>query len=327
MGVMGKAYSVGVDVGGTKIAYGLFDERRELIAQRAHPAAQGLIPSAFMDGIVEQIAELCLENDVDISSLSGVGLGMPCFIRQPDGHIIKSSNIPTLNDFSAKAYLETALYPVRVELDNDGHAAALSEYRHGAGRGFEHMLYCCVSSGIGSTPIVDGKLFRGSYGFSGESGHMLITPGEGVECACGKRGCFMSWCSGHMIVKHIRNWIASGEETKMLELADGDASKITTHHIKQAYILGDPMAKRAVEQMQHYLSTWLFNIYVFTNINCFVLGGGLLKMGAEFWAEIERRFHELDDGGCEVFFKHAQMGDEAGIFGANELLYQEGEAQ
>ena len=315
-----NAYTAGVDVGGTKVAYGLFDNGKALISKRAHSTEQGLSPAEFLRGVADQLRVLCEDQGVDPESLNGVGLGLPCFIRQPDGHIIKSSNIPTLRDFPARGFLEDML-GIHIELGNDTHAAGLAENRQGAGRGHEYMLYCSVSSGISSAPILNGKLFRGSYGFAGESGHMVVTPGEGITCACGKQGCFMSWCSGHMIAQHIQRWISQGGETIMLDMADGDPMKITAHELKRAWEMGDDMAARAVDQMQKYLSLWFFDLYVFTNINCFVLGGGLLKMGSSFWDEVERRFRALDDGGSPVFFKRAELGDDTGIIGANELLY------
>ena len=315
------SFSMGVDVGGTKIAYGLFDENKTLVARQIEATLQGEDPADFLRGIVVKIAMLCKENQIDVRQLNGVGIGAPCFIRHSDGHIIKSSNIPTLHNFPARTFLTETLGGIRVELDNDTHAAGLAESRHGAGRGYDSILYCSVSSGIASALIIHKQLFQGSYGFSGESGHMLITPNEGVECACGKRGCFMSWCSGHMIVKHIQNWIANGEKTIMLDLVGGDPSHITTTEIQKALVLSDELAMRAVLQMQNYLSLWLYNLYVFTNINCFVLGGGLLKMGTKFWQGVEERFRALDDLGSPVFFKQVELGDDAGIIGANELLY------
>jgi glucokinase len=314
------SYTVGVDVGGTKVAYGLFDARKRRVARGVEATSQGLAPERFLEGLVEGIVGLCAGQGVDVRDLRGVGIGMPCFIRQADGHIIKSSNIPTLHDFSARAMLTDLLEGTPVELGNDTHAAALAESRGGAGQGRENMLYCSVSSGIASAPIIGGRLFRGSYGFSGESGHMLITPGQGVRCACGKQGCFMSWCSGHMIVQHVRNWIAAGEQTAMVALAGG-IDNITTAEIRQAAEEGDSLALRAIEQMQHYLALWLFNLYVFTNIDCFVLGGGLLKMGTAFWQEVERRFCDLNDSDCPACFLSAQLGDDTGIIGANEFLY------
>ena len=67
--------------------------------------------------------------------------------------------------------------------------AALAEYRFGAGQGSRNMIYIAVSTGIGSGLVLNGQLFRGSYGWAGESGHMIITPDEGLLCGCRNQGC------------------------------------------------------------------------------------------------------------------------------------------
>lgn len=320
---MSNFYSVGIDVGGTKTAFGLFDENRRLVAKSRTATPQGQPPEVFVRGLANQVRDLCTANGVDSSGLFGVGVGMPCFIRQSDGYIIKSSNIPTLRYYEAKAGISEALGGIRVELDNDTHAAALAESRQGVGRGLDNMIYCAVSTGIASAPIINGKLFRGTYGFSGESGHMIVTPDEGEQCACGKKGCFMSWCSGNMIVKHVCRWIGEGQPTVMTDMVER-AEQITTNEIEKAWRMGDLLGTRAVQQMQHYLAIWLFNLYVFTNIECFVLGGGLLKMGDDFWKSVFDEFNSLNRDvcdGCPVSFKKAELGDNFGIIGANELLY------
>lgn len=320
---MNAHYSVGIDVGGTKIAFGLFDENRNLVAKRTISTMQGQPPEIFFNSLADQTQKLCAENSVDVKALIGVGVGMPCFIRQQDGYIFKSTNIPSLHCCMAKDSISEAFGGIRIELDNDTHVAALAESRQGAGSGIDNMLYCAVSSGIASAPIIDGKLFRGTYGFSGESGHMIITPDEGIECGCGKRGCFMSWCSGIMIAKHVQKWINEGEPTVMTEIVD-DVAKITTKEIAKAWRMNDQMATRAVQQMQTYFALWFYNLYIFTNISFFVLGGGLLKMGDDFWETIIVKFNALScetSSECPVSFMPALLGENFGIIGANELLY------
>jgi glucokinase len=170
--------------------------------------------------------------------------------------------------------------------------------------------------------IIGGKLFRGSYGWAGEGGHMIATPGEGLLCGCGNRGCYMSWCSGSMIVKHIQKWIAEGEKTLMTDMAGG-AENITCLHVEQAYDREDALAIRALDQMARYLGLWFFNLYVSLNINCFVLGGGLLKMGNSLLVPVRRIFDEYNHNDLSVYIKTAELGDRAGIIGAAELIYSE----
>ena len=314
-------YIIGIDVGGTKTAYGVFDEHKNLIATRRHLSDSALEPEPFFDGIVATIFSLCEEQGISIADLCGVGIGMPSFILFEEGRIVKTVNLTRLKDFPARAYLMKKLGGnIRVILDNDSHTGALAEYRRGAGRGFQHMLYCPVSTGISSGIIIDGKLFHGQYGWSGESGHMIVTPGEGIECGCGNKGCLMSWCSGSMIIKHVRNWIAEGQDTLMVDLVD-DPAQLTTLHISEAYLRNDPMAIRAVEQMAKYMAIWIYNLYVTLNINCFVFGGGLLNMSVNLLERTREIFDGYNRNNMPVYFKTAELGDHFGIIGAAELLF------
>jgi glucokinase len=315
-------YVIGIDVGGTKIACGLFDANQALIAERRSSSNPDLLPEAFFDGLIGEIQSLLDGESVGREQIRGIGLAMPSFILFEKGHIIKTSNLVNIRDFPARSYLSGAFKGIPIILDNDAHVAALAEHRLGAGRGFTHILYCPVSTGISSAMIIDGKLFRGSYGWSGESGHMIATPGQGVLCGCGNQGCYMSWCSGSMIVRHIRRWIENGEETLMTTLAGG-AENITAHHLEEAYDQGDPLAVRALNQMTSYLGLWFFNLYVTFNINCFVLGGGLLKLENKLLGPVRRIFDQYNHNEMPVYFKIAELGDRVGVIGAAELIFNE----
>jgi glucokinase len=315
-----NGYAVGIDVGGTKTAYGLFDPEKKLVEEHRHGSDPSLEPAAFFDRIADEIRTLCGRAGITPAELRGVGIGMPSFIVFDEGRIIKTSNLTKIKNFPARDYLAKKLDGARIVLDNDSHTGALAEHRHGAGRGFAHMLYCPVSTGISSGIVIDGKLFRGTYGFSGESGHMIITPGRGVECGCGNKGCLMSWCSGSMIVKHIQSWIAEGQETVMARLAGG-AENITAVELDEAFFMNDRLAVRAVDQMVEHMAVWLFNLYVLLNINCFVFGGGLLKMRLPLLGRVREMFDSFNANDLPVYFKSAELGEQYGVIGAAELVF------
>ncbi|MDR0562424.1 MAG: ROK family protein [Spirochaetaceae bacterium] len=314
-------YVMGIDVGGTKTALGLFDENKRLIAESRIASDPDLPAEEFFDVLIRHIKDLLNRESMLLEQVAGIGLGMPSFIIFEQGYIVKTSNLAHIHDFPARSYLSQRL-GVPVFLDNDTHLAALAEHRYGAGQGYPNMLYCTLSTGVGSGIIINGKLFRGSYGWAGESGHTIVTPGEGILCGCGNRGCLMSWCSGSMIVKHIRLWIEQGEKTIMTELA-GSLDHIDCFHVEQAYNRGDAMAVKAVDQMSRYLGLWLYNLYVTFNINCFVLGGGLLKMGDMLLEPIRRAFDGYNRDSSPVYIKISSLGDRFGIVGAAELIFEQ----
>ncbi|MGB4610237.1 MAG: ROK family protein [Saccharofermentanales bacterium] len=316
-------YSIGVDCGGTKVAYGLFNNQHELIDRREHKTKITGTPEEILQPIVDTIISLTNDHNLKTSDLHGVGIAFPSFIDFDKGYIHKTTNIVPLKNFYARDYFEKQLQ-TKVAIDNDSHVLALAEHRFGAGKEFRHMLYCCISTGISSGIIINNQLFRGSYGAAGESGHMLMKPDEGILCGCGNKGCFMSLTSGSMIVRHIQNWIAEGEPTIMLEMADNDPQKISAITIEKAVLQGDALAIRALEQMAYYLGVWAFNLYQTLNINCYVLGGGMTKFGEMLFEPMRNTFYSYlkDQGDNPVYFKIAALGDDFGIIGAEQLLFE-----
>ena len=106
----------------------------------------------------------------------------------------------------------------------------------------------------------------------------------------------------------------------MVQLA-GAPEKIDARHIEMAARTGDPMALRALDQMALYLGVWVFNLYMTLNINCFVFGGGLIKMGDLLFGRVRKVFDQYNHARGEVHFKFAELGQESGLLGALELLF------
>ena len=188
---MRNHYVIGIDAGGTKVAYGLFGESGELLDRMQHPTDICAGGEAFSDTVAENIMALLSRNSLNEADLDGVGICMPSFILFDEGRILMTSAMPGIKNFPMRDYLSERIH-TRIVLDNDSNAAALAEYRRGAGRGSRHLVYITAGTGLGSGIVIDGKLFRGSYGWAGECGHMLATPDEGLMCGCENRGCFMS---------------------------------------------------------------------------------------------------------------------------------------
>ena len=308
-----KKYRIGIDVGGTKTAYGLFDEENAFIDRLQEPTNPETDGPSLANRILEQIDALLLRNHIKQDDLEGVGICMPSFILYDEGYICMTSAMVNVKDFAMRDYMEKRL-PVPIILDNDSNCAALAEYRYGAGRGSRHMVYMAVSTGIGSGLILNGELFRGSYGWAGETGHMLITPDEGIACGCRNRGCFMSWASGRYIPELTANK-AENFDTKM------DLSRrIDGAVLLRACREGDPLALAVRDEMAHYLGVCLFNIYQMLNINLFVFGGGLTHFGGLLFDKVRTEFDRYNHIPQPVIFKFAELQQDFGIIGAAELI-------
>ena len=120
--------TIGVDVGGTKIALGMFDNERVLLRRTQFPADKDLAPEAFFDGIIDACLELMRDSGAEASDVRGIGVAMPSYVNYEEGRIVKTANLPLLKDFPARQYLKDRIGGnVRVLLDFDADAVARAQ--------------------------------------------------------------------------------------------------------------------------------------------------------------------------------------------------------
>ena len=311
-------YVIGIDAGGTKVAYGLFDRSGAMIDRVQHPTDAKADGPAFSDKVVETVHSLMEKHGLTFDQLAGIGLCMPSHILYEEGYIMMTSNVTGIKNFPMKEYLEARL-PTRIVLDNDGNAAAIAEYRHGAGRGARHMVYMVLGTGLGVGLIFDGKLFHGTYGWAGEGGHMLATPGEGILCGCENSGCYMSYTSGRFIPTHVKIGLENGIQSELdPDTADG-------RRLLEAAARGDLLADQIIEQMAQYLAVCVYNIYQLLNVNTFVFGGGLTNLGDRLFGRVREIFDGYNKVPLPVHFKMAELKTDFGIIGAADFIREQRE--
>ncbi len=312
---MHDQYVIGIDAGGTKVAYGLFDTSGKLIDRARHSSDANADARAFADVMIENIQSILTKNDIPSEAFIGAGVCMPSYIIYDKGHILVTSALPKIKDFPMRDYLEERLN-TRIVLDNDSNAAAIAEYRRGAGRGLRHMVYVTIGTGLGSGIIIDGRLFHGSYGSAGECGHMIATPGKGFQCGCENAGCYMSYSSGRFFPHHVKRLLDEGVKSELtLETADG-------FHIHKACEKGDALAERIIGQTAEYVGLCLFNVYQVLNIDTFVFGGGLTNFGPILFDRIRTVFDRYNHIALPVHFKMAELKENFGIIGAAEFIME-----
>ena len=311
---MEKKYIFGIDAGGTKVAYGLFNMDGDLLDRYQHPTDIEADGPAFSDKVIATVKEILEKNHASLEEVHGIGICMPSYIRFETGYIHITSAMVNIRDFGMRDYMEERL-GVPVILDNDSNVAALAEHRRGAGQGLKDRVYVAVSTGIGSGIIINNEMFRGSYGWAGESGHMLDTPDDGILCGCGNYGCFMSQVSGRNLPRRLSIRMLKGQES-VLSVAE----ELNGEALLKAYQAGDPLAIQEIGHMAHHLAVCVYNIYQLLNINVFVFGGGLTSFGDILFGRVREEFDRYDHIKMPVEFRFAQLKKDFGIIGAAELL-------
>ena len=311
-----KKHVVGIDVGGTKIQLGLFDEDFKIIADKHFLTDKEIGAGELMDLLAAQVRKLVAQAGLTLDDLKGVGAAFPSFIDYEKGLCVETSNIMSLNDQPVRDMLTERL-GVPVCVDNDGNLAAWAEHELGAGRDFDNMIYAELSTGIGGGLILNGKLFRGMHGMAGEIGHMLVSDSIGYPCGCGVVGCVQSISSGLYMARYAMDRIKEGEESRILDYA-GTISNIDTLAVGRALNVNDPLALEVVNRGAEYLGRMFHNLNQVFDINVFIYGGGVTNLGHRF---IDRmiaayRHHSLMDQKYPARFIPSALGSNASLVGA-----------
>lgn len=315
-----REYAIGIDVGGTNIKVGLFDQNMNAIKYLQTLTDTELEADQMMDHLADQVRRLLDQTHLTSENICGVGAAFPSFIDYKSGVVVETSNIIALNDLPARDMLAERL-DLPVYLDNDANAAALAEHAMGAGRGHDDLIYVTISTGIGGALILNGKLYRGMHGMAGEIGHMFISDSTGYPCSCGVTGCVQSISSGMHMARYATDRIKDGVESRILDHA-GTLSNVDMVAVGRALVSGDSLALEVVNRGAEYLGRMFHSLNMIFDINVFVYGGGVTKLGKRFIDRIVAayRHYSLMDQKYPAQFLHAELGDEAGTVGAALLV-------
>jgi glucokinase len=313
-----NALTIGVDIGGTKVAAGVVDPDGNVV-EKIRRDTPGTSARATEDTIAEVVAELRTRYDV-----SAIGIGAAGWIDVTGASVLFSPHLAWRHEPLQEAVRRRVRLPVVVE--NDANAAAWAEWRFGAAQGETHLVCVTLGTGIGGAFVLDGDLQRGRFGIAGEYGHMTIVP-DGRRCECGNRGCWEQYASGNALVREARELceVRSPVAAELLRRAGGDAAGLTGPLVTQAAKDGDPLAIELLGEIGHWLGLGLANLASALDPGTFVVGGGVCEAGDLFLGPARNTFrHALAGRGFrpEARILKATLGPDAGMVGAADLARQ-----
>lgn len=311
---------IGIDVGGTHIKIGVFGKGMELLAESRFLTDKEVTANELMNFLAQQVGSTLKKAGMTLRDARGAGAAFPSYIDFKRGVTLETSNILCLNNQPVRDMLQDRL-GVPVYVDNDGNVAALAEHRLGAGRGYDHLIYATLATGIGGGLILNGQLFRGMHGMAGEIGHMFVSDSTGYPCGCGVIGCVQSISSGVYMARYAMDRIKEGEESRILDYA-GTMSNIDLVAVGRALQVNDPLALEVVNRGAEYLGRMFHSLNQIFDINIFVYGGGITNLGHRFTDRMiaSYRHHSLMDQKYPAKFLPAELGARAEIIGAALLV-------
>jgi len=309
-------YTVGIDIGGTKVLGGVVDESGAVIrrARRDTPAEGGV-------ALTQAIADVALELMKD-EEIESVGVSVAAFISADRKTILATPNIKDWNGVNLDYELTTRI-GLPVVIENDANSAAWGEFKFGAGRGKESILMLTVGTGIGGGIVINSNLLRGSFGIAAEIGHLRIVP-NGLLCGCGAHGCFEQYGSGTALLRHAREAIAANPDRarNILGRGDGTIEGVKGSAITEAARDGDELALSVFKTTGDYIGAGIASLAVILDPEAVVIGGGVIDAGEILLNPIRTSMDKY----MPFAGKHphpqiigAQLGNEAGLVGVADL--------
>jgi glucokinase len=325
--------TVGIDLGGTSTRVGLFDSTMTLLESHTMPTRISEGPQSVVEEMATAVRMLIERSAARgrVCKPFGAGIGSPGPINLRTGVLGVLPNFPGWDYFPLRDALAQAL-DLPVILESDANAAAIAEWKHGAGKstGQLSMIMMTLGTGVGSGIILDGNVWHGMFGMAGEVGHSPVDP-HGAICGCGSRGCLEMYGSANGVLRLARAIAPTSDATPTLrELAAGP--DLTAHRISALADTGDSAAKLVFDRLGWYLGLGIANVINALDLPLVVIGGGVASAWPHFRDSMFRTVQqysvvyrlvgptqrETQEENC-TYICPATLGPAAGLIGAGLL--------
>jgi predicted NBD/HSP70 family sugar kinase len=281
----------------------------------------------FGQSVIEHVLELIrqfLEKTENMNRCVGITIITPGIVDAKKGIISYNTKLD-LRDVPLKQLVEQQ-FGLRTYLDNDTNAFVLAEKHFGPYGQFIDLLYITVGDGLGSGLMINGSIYRGHKGSSGELGHTTVDRGSGVRCECGNVGCLESYVSWPAIYSKILSAIMTrGQSTKIQELVPEDISQITPAIFIKALNMGDELCLKILEEVVSYLAAGVINYIHLFNPEVIILGGEIVQGNPIFLETIQQHVskHVIPVLREDITIRPTTLGTEFEMLGAAAVLLQE----
>lgn len=310
-----KKYSIGIDLGGTKILIGLVEkESGKVVSHIKKKTKKEKGPENIVRKMVEGVEELLEESGKSFTEISSIGIGSAGQIDRKNGIIIGAPNLDCYN-LNLKEILQNK-FNIPVFVGNDVEVATIGEQKFGAGKGCADFVCVFVGTGIGSAIVKNGQIIYGATGTAGELGHIIVDL-NGRPCACGAHGCLEAYASRSAIETRIEGALKKGRKSCISEyLEEGKA--ITSSMIRESIEREDELVTQCVSEASEYLSGGLASVINLINPELIILGGGLIEAVDYFYKQTikKAKSKSLPVPAEKIRFSKTILGDYSGVIGA-----------
>jgi len=263
---MPQSLTIGLDIGGTKMAFVVADRNGNICDEVTIPTLVGDSHDVTFNRIAKQINTYLDQ----FPTIEGIGIGVPGPVDSKSGIAINAVNMLWENVPIRDEILNRLKRPLPIYVENDVNVGAIGEQLFGVAQGISNYIYLAIGTGLGGAVMIDNKILRGTSHSEMEIGHVSVDPVNGRQCTCGLRGCVEMSISGKGFVANATQHYHDYRNTQLSE------DNITTHEIIEWANKGDELARFVTDEAGTVLGiacSWCASIF---NPSKIILGGGLI---------------------------------------------------
>lgn len=299
--------TIGVDIGGTNVKMGLVSAKGKILARHHFPTKQYTRQRVkLINALIAHLKDLMKKHHLQLRDVTGVGIGLPGAVDPRKGVVLYLPNVPGWKNVPLRSLLSREL-GMKIYLENDVNMITLGEWKYGAGRGVKNLVCMTLGTGVGGGLVLDGKIYRGEGYAAGEIGHIPLNE-QGPACSCGGYGCFERYVGN----KYIQEKGAKIFKQKNIRIED----------IYKLAGEGNVRALHLWDEIAAHIGNGLVGVVNLLNPQLIIIGGGVSNNYRYLYktikATINRRAMPVQRHMVKIV--RAELGDDAGILGANVLV-------
>jgi N-acetylglucosamine repressor len=305
-------YLIGITINIYRTVISVFNANNQIISGSHFVSVPMQREFAMFNSINEKVQEILQQLNLDISLVIGAGIEMPGLVNQEEG--MNKTYFPEITNLHERI---GEIFGFPVFFDNDARMRTFAEQHFGLAQDRRNVLMVHADWGIGLGLILNGQLYTGKSGFSGEFGHIpMIENGE--LCHCGKRGCLEAVASVAAVARKAKQGIARGNTSLMLNMAHNDMQKIDTNLVMKAACAGDQFSISLLAEVGRWLGKGIACLIQVFNPELIIIGGSLAGAGQFMEAPIRQAIftYSNPDISTDTELKFSIMGAKAGTIGA-----------
>jgi len=270
-----RKYTIGIDIGGTKILVALLNNDFKIVSEIKNKTKPEKGLDFFLKTIAEGVAYVLRDAHISLKDVLAAGAGCPGFINPQSGVIATSPNIPFLKGVPlGRRIAERIGRPVTIA--NDVQTGLYGEHQFGAAKGYRDVVGIFMGTGVGGALILDNRLYRGAFGSAGEIGHMQVDP-FGPLCGCGHRGCLEAFTGRLAISAEAAVAVARQKAPHLAQETGSDIRQIKSGALARAIKAGDRSIEELLRQKARLIGSAMASLVHIINPEIIILGGGVVE--------------------------------------------------